>query len=249
MSVDLLKTNYGEVKETEYSYAVLPWGSTEPHNYHLPYLTDCYMAHDIAVTAAEKALARYGVRGMVLPVIPLGAQNPGQRELPFCLHARYETQKSILDDIVESLDYQGIRTLVIMSGHGGNSFKPMVRDLTIDYPDMLIAVCEWFAVEPQAGYFENRDDHAGEMETSVMMYYHPELVSLETAGAGADEPFAIKSLNDKVGWVPRDWAKTTTDTGVGDPRRASAEKGRRFAEVVTDKIAILFDELVNKPIY
>lgn len=247
--IDLMKGSYGDVKDVPYSYAVLPWGATEPHNYHLPYLTDCYMAHDIAVDAVEKAWTRYGVKGMVLPPIPLGAQNPGQRELPFCLHARYETQKRILDDVVESLYCQGMRILVIMSGHGGNSFKPMVRDLSFDYPQMLIAICEWFAVEPQSGYFENRDDHAGEMETSVMMHYRPGLVNLRAAGDGAGRGFNLVSLNDKVGWVPRNWAKTTADTGVGDPRKASAEKGRAFAEVVTDKIAVLFDELVNKPIY
>jgi creatinine amidohydrolase len=243
--MDLQKETYGNLKDLSYSYAVLPWGATEPHNYHLPYLTDCYLAHDIAVDAVEKAWSEYGVRGMVLPPIPLGAQNPGQRELPFCLHTRYETQKHILHDIVESLDYQGIRILVIMNGHGGNSFKPMIRDLCVDYPQMLIVNCDWFAVEPQNGYFENKDDHAGEMETSVMMYYHPELVNLETAGDGASKPFDIESLNNKVGWIPRNWAKTTADTGVGDPRKSSAGKGKVFADVVTGKIAGLFGELVR----
>jgi creatinine amidohydrolase len=247
--IDLQKETYGNLKGRPYSYAVLPWGATEPHNYHLPYLTDCYLAHDIAVDAVEKAWTKYGVKGMVLPAIPLGAQNPGQRELPFCLHTRYETQKHILSDIVESLNYQGIRILVIMNGHGGNSFKPMIRDLCVDYPQMLIVSCDWFAVESQSGYFENKDDHAGEMETSVMMYYHPELVNLETAGDGASRLFNIESLNNKVGWIPRNWAETTADTGVGNPGKSSAAKGKIFAEVVTDKIARLFDELVNKTIY
>jgi creatinine amidohydrolase len=87
------------------------------------------------------------------------------------------------------------------------------------------------------------------METSVMMHYHPELVKLETAGNGASVPFNIDGLNNKVGWVPRNWAKTTQDTGVGDPRLATAEKGKAFADVVTDKIAKLFEELVYKSIY
>lgn len=244
--IDLQKETYGNLKDLPYSYAVLPWGATEPHNYHLPYLTDCYLAHDIAVDAVGKAWSEYGVRGMVLPPIPLGAQNPGQWELPFCLHARYETQMRILHDIVQSLDCQGIRILVIMNGHGGNNFKPMIRDLRIDYPQMLIVNCDWFAVEPPTGYFENKDDHAGEMETSVMMHYHPGLVNLETAGNGASKPFNIESLDNKIGWIPRNWAKTTIDTGVGDPEKSSAEKGKIFAEAVTGKIARLFDELVNK---
>lgn len=248
--IDLSVETYGNVKDRPYSFAVLPWGSTEPHNYHLPYLTDCYLAHDIAVNAADKAWSKYGVKGMVLPTIPLGSQNPGQRELPFCLHARYETQKHILTDIVESLACQNIKILIIVNGHGGNNFKSMVRDLSVDYPEMTIVTCDWFTVEPRKNYFEEEvDDHAGEMETSVVMYYHPELVDMESAGNGESRPFNIESLNRKIGWVPRNWAKTTIDTGVGNPSKASIEKGKRYADVVTDKIAMLFNELVNKTLY
>lgn len=248
--IDLLIENYGNVKLCEYSYAVLPWGATEPHNYHLPYMTDCYLAHDIAVDAASKALSIYNIRGMVLPPIPLGSQNPGQRQLPFCVHTRYETQKLVLTDIVESLHFQGIRILVIINGHGGNNFKQMIRDLTIDYPDMLIVNCDWFAVESRKGYFdEDFDDHAGEQETSVMMHYRPELVDLASAGSGESHPFNIKSLNEKVGWVPRNWSYASTDTGVGNPEKSTAEKGKKYADIVTTKIAKLFEELVTKSLY
>lgn len=248
--IDLLAENYGRVKEYDYEYAVLPWGATEPHNYHLPYMTDCYLPHDIAVEAVAKAWSEYKVRGMVLPPISLGSQNPGQRELPFCIHARYETQRMVLTDIVESLHFQGMRKLVIMSGHGGNSFKPMIRDLSIDYPDMMIVLCEWFAIEPRKDYFdETFDDHAGEQETSMMLHYRPGLVDLSTAGDGKSTPFNIESFNNKVGWVPRDWSRSTTDTGVGYPKKATAGKGKKYAAVVTDKIALMFAELVKKNLY
>ncbi|MDR2815602.1 MAG: creatininase family protein [Proteiniphilum sp.] len=247
---DLMVENYGNVRTIEYEYAVLPWGATEPHNYHLPYMTDCYLAHDVAVDAVGKAWSKYGVRGMVLPPIPLGAQNPGQRQLPFCIHARYETQQLGLNDIVASLHFQGMRKLVIMTGHGGNDFKSMIRDLTLDYPDMLVANCNWFAVEPRKGYFDEQfDDHAGEQETSVMLHYHPDLIDLSTAGDGRSHPFNLSSLNQKVGWVPRDWSKSSVDTGVGNPGKANAEKGSRYIDVVTDKIALLFYELIRKSLY
>ena len=125
----------------------------------------------------------------------------------------------------------------------------MVRDLTFDYPDMTLVCVDWMSIEPQKDYFEIFDDHAGEMETSVMMHYHPELVRLERAGAGASTPFNIEGLKNKVGWVPRQWNKTTQDTGVGDPRRATAEKGRRYVEALTDKIAQLMNDLVTQSIY
>jgi len=247
--IDLSLENYGNVKKNQYAYAVLPWGATEPHNYHLPYLTDCYFAYAIAKDAVEKALSRHGVRGMVLPYIALGSQNPGQRELPFCIHARYETQKNIVTDIAASLNNQGIKTLIILNGHGGNHFKNMIRDLTVDFPEMLIASCDVFNVEPQAEYFENKDDHAGEMETSVIMHYYPELVDLATAGKGASKPFLAKSLNEKTGWIPRNWSKVSVDTGIGNPEKASAEKGKRYAEAISDKVAELFNDLAGGKIY
>ena len=110
-------------------------GATEPHNLHLPYLTDCILPHDIAVDAAALALQNSGVRCMVMPPVPFGAHNPGQRELPFCIHTRYSTQQAILEDIVASLYAQGMRKLIILSGHGGNNFKGMIRDLAFVYPD------------------------------------------------------------------------------------------------------------------
>lgn len=249
MISDLNKATYGEVKKHKYQFAVLPWGAIEPHNYHLPYLTDCYLSYSIAIDAVNKALSKYGIMGMVLPSVPFGSQNPGQRELPFCIHTRYETQKNILTDVVESLDYQGIYVLVIINGHGGNSFKNMIRDLAIDYSNVLIACCDWFTVEPQSGYFENKDDHAGEMETSVMMHYYPGLVDLLQAGKGDGKPFNVDSLNNKIAWIPRNWGKVSSDTGIGNPEKSSAEKGKIFAEVVTDKIALLFNDLVNGKIY
>lgn len=247
--LDLSVACYGKAKDLHYDIVALPWGATEPHNLHLPYLTDCILAHDVAVDAAELALQRYGIRCMVMPPVAMGSQNPGQRELAFCVHSCYETQKAVLTDIVASLYGQGIRRMVIVNGHGGNCFKNMIRDLSIDYPDFLIASSEWFAVLPSRDYFEQPGDHADEVETSVMMYYHPELVHLDEAGEGRGKPFAAETLRQKVAWIPRNWQRVTTDTGIGNPRLATAEKGRRFASAVAARYAQLFKELAKDEIY
>ncbi len=247
--IDLSVSCYGEVRDLEYDLAVLPWGATEPHNLHLPYLTDSILSHAVAVDAAERAKARFGVRAMVLPAVSLGSQNPGQRELKFCIHSRYETQKAVLTDIVVSLRAQGLRRLVIINGHGGNCFKNMIRDLAVDYPDFLIASSEWFKVLPAKEYFESPGDHADELETSVMMYYRPELVNLDEAGEGRGKPFAVESLQKGVAWIPRNWQKVTSDTGIGNPRAATADKGRRFAEAVAERYALLFKELAKDELY
>lgn len=246
---DLSISNYGTARRIDYDIAILPWGATEPHNLHLPYLTDAILSHDIAVDAAVIARELYGVNAMVMPPVALGSQNPGQRELKFCVHTRYETQKAVLTDIAASLYHQGCRRLLIVNGHGGNSFKSMIRDLAVDMPDMLIAASEWFKVCPAKEFFDNPGDHADELETSVMMHYHPELVNLAEAGDGHSRGFAAETLRDGVAWVPRNWSKVSDDTGIGDPRAATADKGARFANAVARRYALLLRDLTLPSLY
>lgn len=247
--IDLSVSNYGTARRNSYDIALLPWGATEPHNLHLPYLTDAILSHDIAVDSAETAAREYGIRAMVLPAIPLGAQNPGQRELPFCIHYRYDTQRAVLTDIVASLRLQGLKRLLIVNGHGGNSFKNMIRDLATDYPDMLVATGEWYRAAPAKDFFDKPGDHADELETSVMMHYHPELVDLSEAGPGGDGGFKGESLQRGTVWVPRNWARVSDDTGIGDPRLATAEKGRRFAAACADELAKAIRDLCEEELY
>lgn len=242
---DLSTATYGETRRHQYDIVILPWGATEPHNLHLPYLTDCILSHDIACDAAQKVFHDNEVRCMVMPPVNMGAQNPGQRQLPFCIHSRYETQKAILADIVASLYEQGFRRLVIVNGHGGNVFKPMIRDLLLDYPDFIVATSEWFKMARPAYYFDEPGEHADEIETSVMMHYHPELVSLDEAGEGKSKGFAIKAMNEGKIWVPRDWGKVTTDTGIGNPLKSTADKGKRFAEAVVQAYVSFLSEFAK----
>lgn len=247
--LDLMVSNYGTARQGNYDLVVLPWGATEPHNLHLPYLTDAILSHDTAVEAARKALDLYGVRVMVLPWIAAGAQNPGQRDLRFCIHYSHATQAAILADTVASLAQQGFDKLLIVNGHGGNTFKPMIRDLAVAYPDFRIAACEWFKLAPAKDFFDDPGDHADELETSVMMHYHPELVNLADAGTGAAGGFKSELLNRGLAWLPRNWQRVSTDTGIGSPALATPEKGARFAEAVTDTMARLYADLCEADLY
>ena len=56
------------------------------------------------------------------------------------------------------------------------------------------------------------------------------LVKMEMAGTGESKRFAVDGLNGKVAWLPRDWSRVSVDTGIGDPSKASPEKGRRYVE-------------------
>lgn len=246
---DLSICNYGTAKDLDYQLAILPWGATEPHNLHLPYLTDAILSHDVAVDAAVKAFEKFGIRSMVMPPVTLGSQNPGQRDLKFCVHARYDTQRAVLRDTAESLFRQGIRRILIVNGHGGNSFKNMIRDLAVDMPEMLIATGEWFKAAPAKEFFDKPDDHAEELETSVMMYYHPELVNLSDAGEGKAGGFRADTLRKGMVWLPRAWNRVSRDTGIGSPALASAEKGARFADAVSTSLAQAIADLCESDLY
>ena len=80
----LAETNWKSVREESYEVAILPWGATEAHNYHLPYATDSLQAEYVAVEAAKKAW-KNNAKVLVLPTIPFGV-NTGQMDIPFCIN-------------------------------------------------------------------------------------------------------------------------------------------------------------------
>jgi len=135
----LSETNWKAVKETDYQVAVLPWGATEAHNYHLPYATDNILAYHIAEESARIAW-ECGTKVIVLPTIPYGV-NTGQKDVKLDMNLNPSTQMMILKDLITVLDRQGIYKLVIMNGHGGNDFKQMIRELNLIFPQMFLNQC------------------------------------------------------------------------------------------------------------
>jgi creatinine amidohydrolase len=221
--------------------AVLPWGATEAHNYHLPYGTDTIQAAAVAGAATARAVAR-GARITVLPAMPFGVQT-GQLDIPLCVNVNPSTQAALLRDIVASLEPHGVRALVIVNGHGGNDFKPILRELQQDV-GMLLCTANWWTVADGRSYFDEPGDHAGELETSVMMHLRPDLVRpLEEAGPGAARQFRIEAFRDGWAWTQRAWTQVTDDTGVGDPRAASPARGAAFYDAVVDRLAAFLVDL------
>jgi creatinine amidohydrolase len=242
---NLTTATYNETKGFKYDYAVLPWGSTEPHNFHLPYLTDSYITHDLALEAVAKVYEQSNIKGMVLPPMNMGSQSPMMRELPFSIHTRYETQKAILKDIVASLDFQGIDVLVILNGHGGNNFKNMIRDLAVDYPDFILVSCDWYSILSNGEITDARGEiHSGEMETSIMMYYHPDLVDISVAKEIVHKNNKRRMLQEGLPWLPSE-PKSNINAELSNPQNATEEKGKEYAEAVTEKLATLFTELTG----
>lgn len=237
----LQETNWKEVKQQNYSMAVLPWGATEAHNYHLPYATDNYLAEAAAIEAASIAWDK-GAKPIVLPVVPFGV-NTGQLDVSLCINMNPSTQLEVLKDIVQVLDLQNIDKLVIVNGHGGNTFKPLIRELAALYPKVFVCALNWWQAEDGTQFFDAPGDHAGELETSAIMHLHPELVlPLDQAGDGKAKSFKIAALNK---WVTaqRKWTAVTKDTGVGDPSKSTAEKGAAFFKATTEAIGEFLVEM------
>ena len=239
----LSETTWQTVRDTAYEVAVLPWGATEAHNYHLPYGTDNYETERVAREAARRAWGK-GAKVVVLPVVPFGV-NTGQLDIKLCLNMNPSTQEALLADLVKTMETQGIRKLVILNGHGGNDFRQMIRELSARTP-MFLSVINWYSCLDAKPFFKEPGDHAGELETSLMMHVKPHLVRpLSEAGKGAARRFRVAGLREGWAWAPRAWTKVTDDTGTGNPAAATAEKGEKYLEAVAERIGGYLVELSN----
>ena len=237
----LAETNWKSVKETAFEVAILPWGATEPHNFHLPYATDNYESASVAERAAEFAWNK-GAKVIVLPNVPFGV-NTGQLNLRLTLNMNPSTQFALLGDLASALAGQGIRKLLILNSHGGNDFKQMIRELQPKV-DLFICSINWWTCVKSADFFDEPGDHAGELETSLMMVMQPDLIRpLSEAGAGNARKFQVAGLRDGWAWAPRQWTKVTDDTGTGNPFAATREKGEKFLAAVTERIGGFLVEL------
>jgi creatinine amidohydrolase len=245
----LAELNYGYLREHPCQVAVLPLGATEPHNLHLPYGTDIFEAETIAGRSCEAAHHR-GAAAVMLPAIPYGTDT-NQLGFPLAINLNPSTLLTVIRDIVDSLAAHGIHKLVLLNSHGGNDFKPVLREL-YGKTQAHLFLCDWFrgiSADVQKQVFSEPGDHAGEMETSFGLAYFPQLVARDEktgklkADAGAMRPTRFDAVNR--GWVSitRPWHLLTTNTGAGNPHAATAEKGRRLVEVLVERLSQFFVEL------
>ena len=239
----LAETNYAYVKEHPYQVAVLPMGATEPHNLHLPYGTDTFESEELATQACAAAFER-GAKVVKLPAIPYGTET-NLMDFPLAMNVNPSTLGLMIRDLVDSLAQHSVRKLLILNGHGGNDFKPLLRELNGRTPVQLF-LCDWFrglTADVQKSFFESPGDHAGEMETAFGLAYFPHLVAVDqtTGKLLADDGTMAETRFEAVnrGWVSitRPWKLLTTNTGAGNPHAATADKGRRLMEIMVQRLS------------
>ncbi len=238
------EANYRQLQDLNPNVAVLPWGATEAHNYHLPYGTDNIEGTALGELAVKQANDR-GARCALLPCVPFGI-NHTQLYQSATITMRASTQAAVLRDAAESLLRQGIDRMVLLNFHGGNEFKSMVRDVMLDLPIFIVYV-NGYQLDPAVrDVLDNPGgDHAEEMETSLILHLHPDWVApLDTAHDGSTTPSELPALTETPGtWCVRDWQALTESSGVGDPRAATADKGERILQMFADKLTDVLVEL------
>jgi creatinine amidohydrolase len=244
---DLTSTNLHRISKRKYEVAVLPAGAIEAHNRHLPegqdFLHTTYIARQCCELAWKKCPSV-----ICLPTLPYGV-DCNLLSYPLTIHVSQATLDAMVREIIVSLRAHGIRKVVIINGHGGNDFKPLIRQIQTD-TDVFVFLCDWWKVgaDHYNQIFTKKDDHAGQMETSVAMALYPDLIEPNVAGDGKAKPFRFKAL--QKGWLEtsRNFARINDHCAIGDPAGASPEKAERYIDLVCKRISQFLTELANSTI-
>jgi creatinine amidohydrolase len=200
-----------------------------------------------SVSHIDNRLAEAEKMGFVRAVIPKGNKknlsHSGKIEI-IAAETAERALEAVLRDVIRSLECHGIHKLVLLNGHGGNELKPLLREW-YGQTKVFVTVVDWWKVgsDKYAEIFSKPDDHAGEMETSVALALYPELVELDKASDGAKREARFEAI--RRGWaaITRQWHLLTESSGVGDPRAATREKGERYLQIVTERLAQFLVEL------
>jgi creatinine amidohydrolase len=244
----LVEQTHAFIRARTWQVAVLPFGATEPHNLHMPYGTDSFQVQTLAERACQKAYDA-GAAVLLLPTIPFGV-NTNHLQVPgaMALSVTPTTLLRLLTDLVDSLERQGVRKLVLLNGHGGNELKPLTRELH-HRSRVFLCVCDWYRMGADLceEIFDHPGEHADEVETSLGLAFFGHLVKPELADAGTSIPTRFAAINR--GWVSitRPWHLATTNTGLGNPAGATADKGRRLMDALVDRLAEFLIELAAAP--
>jgi creatinine amidohydrolase len=234
----LAEQTHAFIRSQQWEVAVLPFGATEPHNLHMPYATDNYQVEEIGKRACEKAY-NAGAKVLLLPTMPFGV-NTNHLQVPgaLALSVTPTTLLALITDLVEALEIQGLRKLVLLNGHGGNELKPLTRELH-HRTGMFLCVCDWFrmATDQYPKLFVKPGEHADEVETSLGLAFFPGLMQCDLADDGAARPTRFDAINR--GWVSitRPWHLVSKNTGLGDPSPATAEKGHALMELLVERLS------------
>jgi creatinine amidohydrolase len=168
---------------------------------------------------------------------------------PLAMNLNPSTVARVITDLVDSLAHHKILKCVLLNGHGGNDLKWLLRELYGKTPVQLF-LCNWWkvGVDRYSSIYEDAGDHAGELETSLMLSLRPDLVQMDLADDGSMARTRFEAISK--GWVEmtRPWHLLTTNSGAGNPHPSTAAKGEATIELVVERIGTFLAELSRTPI-
>lgn len=213
---------------------VFPFGTIEEHGSHLPLFTDTLIIQESLYRVAKKK------RFFLAPITHYGVCTT-TKEHPGTISIRPETLRLLSSDLIIESYKKGLRNFLLISGHGGglhmSALKETAESLIEKLDDAKIAVFSPYDIlfkELSAMVETPNDSHAGELETSMVLYLAPELVKGRSPieYPQIPKPFIVK---DKIKYWPG---------GVwGDPHKATAEKGERAIELIAESIVTVINQI------
>jgi creatinine amidohydrolase len=238
-TIRMEEMNWPDVKAaiaSGFETAVVAVGSTEQHGPHLPTMTDTR----IGDTVAHRFALKLG-KALQARTIPVGVS---EHHFAFgaTISLKPETLKLILRDYVDSLARDGFRRVIFLPFHGGN-FAPVAQAVEVArkaHPDIEITaytdILSFFRFLSETSALlgisaEESGGHAGELETSIMMALEPALVAHDRLAPGY-----LGSMGEReIRIIFEKGMPGLTENGIlGDPRKASAERGELYLERITD---------------
>ncbi len=214
--------------------ALVPVGSLEHHGRHLPLATDLIIAEYVTKLVAER------VDSFVFPPISYGISfEHGPR---FNVSLKYSTLIDLAHDISVSLSNRGLKKVIYVNGHHGNSgaLQYVMHGIggELDKDFSAYALNYWRMMDTDF-------DHGGETETSLMLAIQSNLVRMEKAESGGVNRRKLKRTYQVITNNPGSFSKITR-TGVwGDPKNATASKGRELLREIVGNISRVILELDN----
>lgn len=262
--ISMTKYRYGEmtwpevkVAADEGRLAVVPVATIEDHGPHLPVDTDLLLCN--AVT--EEAVSRARDRAVVIPAINHG-YSPHHMDFPGALTIGAQTLISYGVDLCKSLAHHGFRRILIVNGHGSNTpFVDIIARLTtVETQSLCAAVNYWGAPgvreianalresQPRGGM-----NHACEFETSLYLALRPGCVDMALAVAEYGHRPSKNYWTDLIDGdgplaMMEPWSVLSESGVMGDPTKASGEKGRALLDAAANGIVELIDELLARAV-